>query len=130
MSKIEPMPVPPILHVLKKDGSLEPMSQNAFDTMRQTIEDNLSELPIDTFTCDHITGYCPVQAEGKVNGKDYYFRARHDHWRMEVEGEVIAEGDHLYASWMSLPEALQLIGKSLAAWGEKIKAAKKSEAKK
>ena len=37
--------------------------------------------------------YCPVQIEGTVNGLPFYFRARHDHWRM-----TIAEGDAVEAS--------------------------------
>ena len=37
--------------------------------------------------------YCPVQIEGTVNGFQFYFRARHDHWRM-----TIAEGDAVEAS--------------------------------
>ena len=37
--------------------------------------------------------FCPVQIEGTVNGLPFYFRARHDHWRM-----TIAKGDAVEAS--------------------------------
>jgi len=29
---------------------------------------------------DHIAGVCPVQADGTVNGRPFYFRARHGSW--------------------------------------------------
>lgn len=33
-----------------------------------------------TFTCNP----SPVQAEGTINGKAFYFRARHEHWTFAV----------------------------------------------
>jgi hypothetical protein len=44
---------------------------------------------------------CPLQIEGHVDGVPFYFRARHDRWRLEVRqagplaapAEVIAQGD-------------------------------------
>lgn len=29
-------------------------------------------------------GYCPVQAEGTVNGNPFYFRARHGDWSLHI----------------------------------------------
>jgi hypothetical protein len=29
-------------------------------------------------------GSCPVQGEGMVNGRPFYFRARHDHWSFAI----------------------------------------------
>ena len=32
-------------------------------------------------------GLCPVQAEGTINGKPFYFRARGSSWRLNIGGE-------------------------------------------
>lgn len=42
---------------------------------------------------EEIGGNCPVQAEGTINGKRFYFRARGEHWRVEVH--PTAKGDFL-----------------------------------
>jgi hypothetical protein len=40
---------------------------------------------------------CPLQIEGHVDGFRFYFRARHNRWRLEIDesggGVVIAHGD-------------------------------------
>jgi hypothetical protein len=33
---------------------------------------------------DYLGGYCPVQAEGTVNGVPFCFRARHQTWQMSI----------------------------------------------
>jgi hypothetical protein len=33
---------------------------------------------------EEISGYCPVQAEGTVNGYPFYFRSRHQHWALYI----------------------------------------------
>lgn len=33
---------------------------------------------------DCLGGNCPVQAEGRINGKRFYFRARGEHWSLTV----------------------------------------------
>jgi hypothetical protein len=33
---------------------------------------------------DWCAGYCPVQAEGTIDGKAFYFRARHQSWQFHV----------------------------------------------
>lgn len=38
------------------------------------------------------TWICPEQWEGTVDGHAFCFRERHGMWRIEVEGEIIAEG--------------------------------------
>lgn len=35
----------------------------------------------------------PLQIDGNVSGVPFYFRARHDKWRLEVYNEIIASGD-------------------------------------
>ena len=73
---------------------------------------------IDTFG-----GNCPVQAEGTIDGKPFYFRARGDHWSMSIGGEDIFfapdwfyeedYGDAEYAAgWMPMHEALGFIAQA------------------
>lgn len=38
-----------------------------------------------------IGGNCPVQADGTVNGKPFYFRARGEHWSMGIGGDPVAD---------------------------------------
>jgi hypothetical protein len=46
--------------------------------------DQLSEVVI-----DWIGGNCPVQAEGTIAGKEFYFRARGNTWSMSIGGEDV-----------------------------------------
>lgn len=80
-----------------------------------------------------IGGFCPVQGDGTVDGKTWYFRARHDEWSFEVWDESLGpegrlptseprwwvvspygEGDH-DASWMPFSHAWRFIDESIAA---------------
>lgn len=73
-----------------------------------------------------IGGYCPVQAEGTVNGQEFYFRARHAHWRMNIGGDVVANPAWSYsepygdgphdAGWMEESEARAFIAKAANLW--------------
>lgn len=73
----------------------------------------------DAVTIDQIGGNCPVQAEGHIAGKPFYFRARGEHWSIGVGGDVIGQPDWYYeeeypggtfaAGWMSIDEAKQFI---------------------
>ncbi len=60
-----------------------------------------------------LQGWCPVQAEGFIYGMPFYFRARHEGWRLEVDGEIIARGKHggdpHAAGYMPLKKAAELI---------------------
>ncbi len=38
------------------------------------------------FVLTELAGFCPVQAEGSVDGEYFYFRARGSHWRFELGG--------------------------------------------
>ena len=51
-------------------------------------------------------GEAPVQAMGKVAGRDFYFRARHNHWEFEVAME-----DGRFPSDLDLPPVFQREGK-------------------
>jgi len=76
-------------------------------------------------TIDFIGGNCPVQAEGTINGSEFYFRARGQHWTMGIGGsDVILKpawyrerpyGDGPFdAGWMTEQEALNFIEDSAA----------------
>jgi hypothetical protein len=67
-------------------------------------------------------GNCPVQIEGEVDGKAFYFRARGQHWQFHVadrEGLIFDKPllfiDRLYndepyeAGWMPLHEAMGFV---------------------
>ncbi|MDW9479012.1 hypothetical protein GOB57_10090 [Sinorhizobium meliloti] len=40
---------------------------------------------------DWLSGFCPVQAEGTVDGLPFYFRARGRHWRIGIGGDCVME---------------------------------------
>jgi hypothetical protein len=70
---------------------------------------------------DYLNGNCPVQAEGTINGKPFYFRARGESWRLGIGGDPIVnpEWEHLEwfgvwpeAGWMEEEVALQLLHKA------------------
>ena len=59
----------------------------------------------DKYKDDHVTAEidakltcsgCPVQYEGTVNGKNFYYRDRHGSWRFEVYDGEIFEGDPIF----------------------------------
>lgn len=64
-------------------------------------------------------GYCPVQGEGTIDGKSFYFRARGSHWSLGIGGEPVGEPEWYYdepygngpfdAGWMPLDEAIAFI---------------------
>ena len=62
---------------------------------------------------------CPLQIEGHVDGVQFYFRARHDRWRLVVTGghlgadEEIASGD---TDEFTEGQAVDLIVKQMSAW--------------
>jgi hypothetical protein len=39
---------------------------------------------------DHIGGFCPVQADGTINGVPFYFRSRHTHWSIGIGEDPVA----------------------------------------
>jgi len=53
-------------------------------TLTQETRDRLEMLA--AFTLTELAGFCPVQAEGFVDGSYFYFRARGSHWRFELGG--------------------------------------------
>lgn len=68
-------------------------------------------------------GNCPVQAEGTIDGKEFYFRARGERWSMSIGGsDVVGDPEWYYeedygagpfaAGWMSEDEARAFIDKA------------------
>jgi hypothetical protein len=69
---------------------------------------------------ESVGGYCPVQAEGTINGERFYFRARHEHWLLAIGGDDPSDiapweyeeryGDGPYAAgYMEVDEAKRFI---------------------
>jgi len=74
-------------------------------------------------------GNCPVQAEGFVDDKPFYFRARGEHWTMGIGGEPVANPEWFYreeygdaeyvAGWMAQYEALGFIAKAIGLYAQR-----------
>lgn len=70
-------------------------------------------------------GGMPNQFEGIVNGRAFYFRARHGSWYLRLalpgygkddifdHGETVAHGDDDSAGWWEEPEARAALAKAL-----------------
>lgn len=75
---------------------------------------------------DAIYGNCPVQADGKINGQPFYFRARGEHWSIGIGKDPIGDPDWEWvgpwgdapfeAGWMEPDVARQLIGYAATAY--------------
>lgn len=70
-----------------------------------------------------LAGFCPVQAEGTINGQEFYFRARGNHWSLRIGGDDPVGnpawsyeepyGDEPFAAgWMPFDEAWEFIHKA------------------
>lgn len=88
-----------------------------------------------------IGGNCPVQAEGIIDGKRFYFRARGEHWSLEIHPtasvryakwpEGIAPWEHeeewgngpFDAGWMPEDVAREMIAKGAALYRRREEAA-------
>jgi hypothetical protein len=82
-----------------------------------TYKPKSQELPL---VIDQIGGNCPVQAEGTILGKPFYFRARGEHWTLGIGGSdpMIAPewqrrerwgNKQFEAGWMLESDALAII---------------------
>jgi hypothetical protein len=72
---------------------------------------------------DHIGGFCPVQAEGTIDGVPFFFRARGSHWSIGIGEDPVGimlgnrdgwlkladYGVFPQAGYMSLEEATRII---------------------
>lgn len=81
---------------------------------------------------EYIGGNCPVQSEGTIGGKPFYFRARGRRWSMSIGGhDVVSQPDwyteepwgdgEFAAGWMPQHVALGKIAYAFGAYVEFIK---------
>jgi hypothetical protein len=73
-------------------------------------------------------GNCPVQAEGFVDDKPFYFRARGEHWTMGIGGDPVCNPEWFLeecygegpfdAGWMPQYEALGFLAKAIGLYAE------------
>jgi hypothetical protein len=87
---------------------------------------NLATDALDGIVIEHISGICPVQAEGTIDGLPFYFRARGQRWSIEIGKRPAmrepfthseAWGDEPFAAgWMDEDEARRLIAHGAAAY--------------
>lgn len=82
-------------------------------------------LPAAEVIISEIGGYCPVQAEGTINGKLFYFRARGSRWSLGIGGDPVSNPEWRYeepygtgfdAGWMDIEEAKTFIDKASSLW--------------
>lgn len=77
----------------------------------------------DGIEIDGLGGNCPVQAEGHIDGKPFYFRARGERWQIGIGGaDTILEPEWYHeepygslpfeAGWMDEEEASAFIVKA------------------
>lgn len=80
---------------------------------------------------DWLSGNCPVQAEGTIDGVPFYFRARGCRWSLSVGGDPLDDfawyyeepyGETYEAGWMSEPEAVSFIERGAQLWRQSLKA--------
>jgi hypothetical protein len=84
-------------------------------------KNNIGYFVMKNFKIDFIGGNCPVQAEGVIDGQDFYFRARGSKWSMSIGGRDIILNPKWYyeepyreegsfdAGWMTESEAFGFI---------------------
>ena len=67
-------------------------------------------------------GNCPVQAEGFIDGEEFYFRARGQRWSMSIGGDWYYEeewGDGPFsAGWMPEETAISMMEKAFAKYDD------------
>jgi hypothetical protein len=80
------------------------------------------------YTIDYIGGNCPIQLEGQVGSKKFYFRARGNRWSVSIGEDPIPQPDWVYleqygeekfaAGWMSEEEAIVFLKKALQLYAD------------
>ena len=83
---------------------------------------------IEGLEIDWIGGNCPVQAEGRIDGKPFYFRARGQRWTIGIGGKVVSSPDWGYgeyygegpfeAGWMDEDTAMGFIVQAMTLFRE------------
>jgi hypothetical protein len=73
------------------DFEFEPEQPDApldLQRLKLTKETRRKIKAMENFKLAELAGYCPVQAEGEVDGQYFYFRARGSYWRFEAGGNA------------------------------------------
>ena len=79
---------------------------------------------------EYLGGNCPVQGEGTIDGKPFYFRSRGAAWSLGVGGEPVGKPDweiqEAYgtwpdAGWITEDEARAFIAKGAKLYREAMK---------
>lgn len=60
----------------------------------------------------------PNQFDGLIDGKPFYFRARHGSWDLSVEGRVVADGEDPEAGWWHGDDAWEALYRAVQAYCE------------
>jgi hypothetical protein len=111
---------------MKKWDGREPSMDSEADEKRYGPLDPIIEI-------EYLYGNCPVQAEGWIDGKRFYFRARGEHWRMMIHPTETGDfmtwgktpawsymepwGDSPFAAgWMPEEIAREMIAKAAEKW--------------
>ena len=79
------------------------------------------------YEIEWLGGLCPVQAEGTIDDKPFYFRSRGTHWSFTVGSDIIKPewyyeeeyGEWPSAGWISEEEALSFIEKAAIKYTER-----------
>ena len=84
-----------------------------------------------TIEIDMLGGNCPVQAEGKIDGKPFYFRSRGSEWSLRIGGDPICDpewehyedypGGEYDAGWITEDEARSFIAKGADLYEKRVK---------
>jgi hypothetical protein len=103
----------------------------------QAEQDKMDALENDGIVVNWLSGSCPVQGDGWIDGHAFYFRARGDQWSIEVTDHIVPEtsgiwkfqtpppatwgygedyGDFPDAGYMPFIEALGFIEQSAASF--------------
>jgi hypothetical protein len=93
----------------------------------------MTNLPtsLQAISIDFVSGYCPVQGQGRIHGKPFYFRARGNKWQIWIgKGHLSKNPEWFYeepygtepyeAGWMTGVEAHGFIVKAERLYREQV----------
>lgn len=99
----------------------------------------MTDAEIDRVEVLNFWGNCPVQADGFIDGAEFYFRARGKRWSMSIGGaDVILDPDWYYeeewgdgpfaAGWMPEETARSMMEKAFAKYRAVVASERKGDA--
>lgn len=57
------------------------------------VQEKIESMKAQGFDVHWLSGLCPVQANGLIDGRVFYFRARHDEWSIRIAKNKGGEND-------------------------------------